>query len=197
MIPTRLALSAAVSFATLSVLGGCAANTASTDGAADGDVTSQSAEALSTKKALLGKWDADTGVIYNLELTNDYAETLGGFLKGHRFEATVDNGLRCFTTPCPSSDVLSGVYAVKGDKITFASYDRPIATFAKIAGEFRFHVTAKKLSIEKCDGSAAASSTFHHAAPVATCGNVVCGEGTTCCNPLTSMCVKPGMMCTL
>jgi hypothetical protein len=192
MIQTRLAMTAALSFAALSVLGGCAADAVPTEG----DV-SRSEDAMSTKKALLGKWDADTGIIYNLELTNDYAETLGGFLKGHRFQATVDNGVRCITTPCPSSDVLSGVYAIKGDKITFASYDRPIASFANIAGEYRFHVTAKKLAMDRCDGSAAASSTFHHAAPAATCGNVVCGEGTTCCNPLTSTCVKPGMVCTL
>jgi hypothetical protein len=192
MTQTRLAMTAALSFVALSVLGGCAADAVSTDG----DV-SQSEDALSTKKALLGKWDADTGIVYNLELTNDYAETLGGFLKGHRFQATVDNGVRCITTPCPSSDVLSGVYAIKGDKITFASYDRPIASFANIAGEYRFHVTAKKLSMDRCDGSAAASSTFHHAEPAATCGKVVCGEGTTCCNPLMSKCVEPGMLCTL
>ena len=196
MIQTRLAVTAALSLAALSVLGGCAADAESTDGSTDGDV-SHSEDALSTKKALLGKWDADTGIVYNLELTNDYAETLGGFLKGHRFEATVDNGVRCITTPCPSSDVLSGVYAIKGDKITFASYDRPIASFANIAGEYRFHVTAKKLSMDRCDGSQAASSTFHRAPPAATCGKVVCGEGTTCCNPLMSKCVKPGMMCTL
>jgi hypothetical protein len=192
MIQTRLAMTAALSFAALSVLGGCAADAVPTEG----DV-SRSEDAMSTKKALLGKWDADTGIIYNLELTNDYAETLGGFLKGHRFEATVDNGVRCITVPCPASDVLSGVYAIKGDTITFASYDRAIASFANIAGEYRFRVTAKQLSMAKCGGSTAAPSTFHHAPPAATCGNVVCGEGTTCCNPLMSICVKPGMMCTL
>ncbi|KAL1841134.1 hypothetical protein VTJ49DRAFT_7359 [Mycothermus thermophilus] len=28
------------------------------------------------------------------------------------------------------------------------------------------------------------------------CGNAVCAEGLTCCNPSCSMCVKPGMACT-
>ncbi|KAL2266814.1 hypothetical protein VTJ83DRAFT_6166 [Remersonia thermophila] len=28
------------------------------------------------------------------------------------------------------------------------------------------------------------------------CGNAVCAQGLTCCNPSCSMCVKPGMACT-
>jgi hypothetical protein len=29
------------------------------------------------------------------------------------------------------------------------------------------------------------------------CGNVMCPQGTTCCNPLMSMCVAPGRVCPL
>jgi len=28
-----------------------------------------------------------------------------------------------------------------------------------------------------------------------TCGEVTCGKGTICCNPLRGICTKPGMVC--
>lgn len=31
--------------------------------------------------------------------------------------------------------------------------------------------------------------------PGEKCGETVCGPGTTCCNPLRSICVRPGMAC--
>lgn len=33
------------------------------------------------------------------------------------------------------------------------------------------------------------------AAPPEKCGDTTCPSGTTCCNPLRSICVKPGMVC--
>jgi hypothetical protein len=183
---TRFAVSAAL----LSIFAvGCAATT----DAPEAEGTDETSEAMTVRNALVGKWDSDTGTIYKLELTRDYAETLGGFLKGRRFEATVDNGVRCITTPCPSSDTVSGVYAVDGGKITFASYDKPSQTFSRYLGDYRFTVSAKKLTLKKTDGTV--SGSFHHAPAGEPCGNVVCGQGTVCCNPVMSICTKPGMVC--
>ena len=43
------------------------------------------------------------GAFYSITFTTDAASTLGGF-KGRRFDATIDTGIRCITTPCPSTE---------------------------------------------------------------------------------------------
>lgn len=157
----------------------------------EGDVE-QSDDALATS-ALYGTWDATSGPIYTIEFTSNPAETLGGFLKGKSFSATVDNGVRCITTPCDSSDEVGGVYKLlKGTKLTLASYDKPTATFGKYLGDYRVSLSKDVLTLKKTDGTVA--GTFKKRAGI-KCGTNVCGAGTYCCNPVMSICAKIGMMC--
>lgn len=184
----KLALGAmvAASFA----LSGCAVE--STDD--EGEITDTSDDAV-TYASLKGTWVGEDGIIYSLTLTKDKAETLGGFLKGYRFDATIDTGVRCITTPCDgASTEVSGVYKVVGTKLTLASYDKPSLAFSKILGDYKIATKAKvtKLTLTKSDTGTV--EHFHKQVGV-PCGKNVCGEGTYCCNPVMSICAKVGMMC--
>lgn len=167
---------------------GCAVQT---EGDNDGPVT-ESEDALSTK-GLQGTWIADTGPIYRIEFTATPAETLGGFLKGKSFNADVDNGIRCITTPCDSSDGVGGVYKVSGNTVTLASYDKPSLVFSRYLGDYKATLSGSKLTLKKTDGTVA--GTFHKEAKAVTCGTNKCGAGTYCCNPVMSICTPLGMMC--
>lgn len=153
----------------------------------------QSDDALATH-ALYGSWEAVSGPIYSIEFTADYAETLGGFLKGKGFNATVDNGTRCITTPCPSTDVVAGVYKVrKGTKLTLASFDKPSLAFSHYLGDYSIKLAKSGLlTLTKSDGTVVAELKKRVGVP---CGTAFCGEGTYCCNPVMSICAKTGMMC--
>lgn len=172
-----------------------AAGCAATDAEEAEEVAASSEEALSAAN-IYGAWEAETGPIYNITFTRNYAETLGGGLKGKSFEATVDNGIRCITTPCPATDSVAGVYKVTGgSKLTLASYDRPSLAFSRYLGDYRVSLAKGKLTLKKLDGTV--QGTFHKAAPVTgeKCGTTVCGAGLVCCNPLRNICTPPGMMC--
>ncbi len=170
---------------------GCAATPAE-DGEELGD-TASNEEALSASN-IYGSWEAETGPIHDITFTRDYAETLGGGLKGRRFEATVDNGVRCITTPCDSSDEVGGVYKLTGgSKLTLASYDRPSLVFSRYLGDYRVTLRRNKLTLSKLDGTV--EGTFHRAIAGERCGTTVCGAGLVCCNPLMNICTKPGMFC--
>ena len=120
-------------------------------------VASESTEDALATSALFGVWKATSGPIAEIEFTVDPAQTLGGFLKGRSFTAAVDNGVRCITTPCPSTDEVAGVYkVVKGTKLTLASYDRPTATFGKYLGDYRIKLVGTQLTLTKTDGTVVA-----------------------------------------
>lgn len=184
----KLALGAMV--AASMALSGCAVD--STEG--DDEISDSTDDAV-TYASLEGTWIGEDGIIYTLTLTKERAETLGGFMKGYRFDATIDTGVRCITTPCDlASTTVSGVYKVKGTKLTLASYDKPSAVFAKILGDYKLATKAKvtKLKLTKDDGTL--TENFHKQVGV-PCGTNVCGAGTYCCNPVMSICAKVGMMC--
>ena len=179
----------AVMFAS-TLFAGCAMQTDAED---DGNVAGSEDEL--TKTQIVGTWIADTGPIYEITFTKDYAETLGGFLKGRQFSAEVDNGIRCITTPCDSSDSVGGVYKLSnsGKTVTLASYDKPSLTFSKYLGDYASSINSKGiLTLTKKDGTVA--GTFHKQTGV-KCGTNVCGAGTYCCNPVMSICAKTGMVC--
>lgn len=152
----------------------------------------QSDDALATK-SLYGTWEAVSGPIYRIEFTETKTSTLGGW-SGRSFNATVDNGVRCFTTPCDSSDDVGGVYRVSfGTRVTFASFDKPSATFAKYLGDYSMKLSKDGvLTLKKTDGTVVAELKKRTGTP---CGTNVCGAGTYCCNPVMSICAKIGMMC--
>jgi hypothetical protein len=172
-------------------ISGCAAETEPMEE----EVSETQSEEL--KKNLVGKWEADSGPIYNIEFTKEPAAPLGSQRKdGLRFVATIDTGIRCITTPCPSSLEVSGIYYTRGSNLQLVSYDRPSRELARYLGDYRYTVSAKKLSMTKKDDPTIAGKL--HRAPQNAgqpCGEAVCGEGTFCCNPLRSLCVPEGRMC--
>lgn len=80
-----------------SSLFGCAVSSQGDD---DG-VVDESEDALA-QSALYGTWDGEGGPFYSLTFTKDYAETLGGGLKGKRFDASIDTGARSASTTSTS-----------------------------------------------------------------------------------------------
>lgn len=172
----------ALSALTLALAAGCTAEQA-TDPV---EQTSDDADAL-TVSQIAGRWIADTGPITTIEFTKNYAETLGGGLRGKSFNATVDNGIRCITFPCPSTDDVAGVYKVSGSRLTLASYDRPSATFAKYLGDYRVTLVRGKLTLKKVDGTVA--GTFHKAPGI--------GEEGGMCGGIAGFPCKAGLECKL
>ncbi len=177
-------------FAATAMMPGCAV-----ESAVEEDEVESSDEAL-TYVSLKGTWTGVDGIIYSLTFTKDPASTLGGGLKGYEFSATIDTGIRCIMAPCDgASTTVSGVYKVKGTKMTLASYDRPTAAFAKILGDYKVATKNKvtKLKLTKSDGTLTENFTKNVA--TVKCGTATCGAGTFCCNPVMSICAPEGMMC--
>ncbi|MBI2390479.1 MAG: hypothetical protein HYV09_12895 [Deltaproteobacteria bacterium] len=173
---------------------GCAIQSEVAD---DEGTVSDSEDALGTTQ-LYGTWNAESGPIYTITFDKAYAETLGGGLKGKAFSATVDNGVRCITTPCPSTDEVGGVYKLRnGSRLTLASYDKPSLVFSQYLGDYRITLKGDLLTLKKTDGTVAGTLRKQATTAGEKCGTVTCGAGTTCCNPLMGICVKPGMMCIL
>jgi hypothetical protein len=179
----------ALMFAASALFTGCAVQSQQQD---DGPID-EADDALAAAK-LYGTWDATSaGAFYNITFTKDYAETLGGGLKGRRFDAAIDTGVRCIMAPCDEATLnASGVYRVSGSKLTLASYDKPTLEFSKVLGDYTVTLSKGTLTLAKRDGSF--KQTFTKRAGE-KCGEVTCGEGTVCCNPVMSICVKPGMFC--
>ena len=149
----RALVAFALTVASLAFSTGCAVQT---DAAAEEPVVESTEDAIATS-ALFGVWKSSGGPIREIEFTTDPAQTLGGFLKGRSFTAAVDNGVRCVTTPCPSTDEVGGVYKVlKGTKLTLASYDKPTATFGKYLGDYRIKLVGNLLTLTKTDGTVVA-----------------------------------------
>src|SRR4051812_47523856 len=125
----------------------------------DEGAVDQSEDAV-TLAALYGSWEGDGGAIYSITFTKDAASTLGGFLKGRRFEATIDSGIRCITTPCASSTDVVGVYkTTSGVKLTLASYDKPSLAFSKVLGDYSMKLKGDTLTLTKSDKTIV--ETFH------------------------------------
>ncbi len=176
-------------FAAAGMTAGCAV-----EPAADQEEIQSADEAL-TYASLKGTWTGVDGIIYSLDLTKDHASTMGG-LKGYKFSATIDTGVRCIMAPCDAaSTTVSGVYKVDGSKLTLASYDKPTATFAKILGDYKVASKDKvtKIKLTKSDGTL--TENFTKDASGETCGNATCGAGLVCCNPVMGICTAPGMFC--
>lgn len=149
---------------------GCAA-----DATVDDESAASEADALKAPK-LYGAWVADSGPIALVTFTSNAAKTLGGE-KGQTFSATVDNGVRCITTPCPSTDDVAGVYQVKSaTRLALLSYDKPSATFARYLGGYHYAVKGDVLTLKKDDGTV--TGTFHRA--IDLCGGDVCTKDEHC-----------------
>jgi hypothetical protein len=183
--------SIAALFAASFLFAGCAAQPADTS---DDGQTESADDAIATS-TLYGTWEGEGGKIYKITFEKTSSSTLGG-MKGRAFTATIDTGIRCITTPCPSSTDVAGVYKLShGTKLTLSAYDKPTKEFAAILGDYSVKVKAGNLTLTKSDGT---KETFHPAKVTGVaCGDTTCGEGQYCCDPLHSRCIKMGFMCAL
>jgi hypothetical protein len=124
---------------------------ASADDGIEGEV-GQSEDEIALA-SLYGTWAGQGGAFYSITFTKDAASTLGG-MKGRRFEASIDTGIRCITTPCPSQADVVGVYKLAhGTQLTLSAYDKPSREFAKVLGDYSLKIKNGKLTLTKSDRS--------------------------------------------
>lgn len=124
-----------------SALTGCAADTSAEDAADDTEETSD--ELSAAGKKLIGSYVDDTGAFRGLVLTS---EKVG---QGNKFFADVDTGIRCITTPCPSSERIEGTFTAGAKTITFKS---STANHGKhLLGKYNYLVQGSKFSLFRKD----------------------------------------------
>lgn len=129
-----LALSLSTSFAVT----GCAADTDGEEAA----VEESEDELAKAGKALIGSYKDDSGAFKGLILTD--------VKKGqaNEFIADVDTGIRCITTPCPSSERITGTFTAGSKTITLKS-----ATASQhvqhLLGKYNYLVQGNKFSLWK------------------------------------------------
>ncbi len=118
-----------------------------------GNVESETqSQALEGQSALdiIGSWESESGTIYRIEFTTDPSEDIRGSVRGKRFSATVDNGIRCVRAPCPSETSFNGVYRLRGKAITLSAIDHPTPDIEQYFGVYRTSIDASgRLSLVK------------------------------------------------
>lgn len=132
-----------VSFAALALvaagsLAGCAADTSPTD---DEGVEESSDELTAGGKALIGSYKDDSGAFKGLVLT---ATKVG---QRNEFFADVDTGIRCITTPCPSSERIEGTFTAGTKTITL--YSTTTVHAKHLLGKYDYVVQGAKLSLSR------------------------------------------------
>ncbi len=135
---TFFALATASLFATVA-LTGCAADTGETADA-DEEVEETADELTAAGKKLIGTYEDDSGAFKTIVLT---AIQVGN---ANRFSADVDTGIRCITTPCPSSEHIEGTFTAGPKTITFRSTTAS-ANSKHLLGQYKYLVQGDKFSI--------------------------------------------------
>ena len=128
----------AVALATTGAITGCAADTS--DDAGEDVVEESQDELTKAGKALIGSYKDDSGKFHGLILTN--------VKKGqaNEFVADIDTGIRCFTTPCPSSERVTGTFTAGTKTITFKSSSAS-SLVQPLLGKYNYLVQGSKFSI--------------------------------------------------
>lgn len=151
-----LAASAVVS---ASALTGCAADTTPSDDEADLEETSD--ELSAAGKKLIGSYVDDSGAFRGLVLTS---EKVG---QGNKFFADVDTGIRCITTPCPSSERIEGTFTAGSKTITLRS---TTAQHGKhLLGKYSYLVQGSKLTLFRKDFSQSLAKETSYCAKADDC----------------------------
>jgi hypothetical protein len=126
----------AVALATTGAITGCAADTS-----ADEEVVDESEEELTKAgKALIGSYKDDSGKLQGLILTSVKAG------QANEFIADIDTGIRCITTPCPSSERVTGTFTAGTKTITFKSSSAS-SLVQPLLGKYNYLVQGAKFSI--------------------------------------------------
>jgi len=125
-----------LSLATPFALAGCAADTSNEE-----DVVGETDEELTKAgKALIGSYKDDTGAFRGLILTSVKQG------QANEFVADVDTGIRCITTPCPSSERITGTFTAGTKTITFKS-STASQHVQHLLGKYNYLVQGSKFSI--------------------------------------------------
>ena len=133
---------AALALVSSGALAGCASETDSAEGAVD-----ESADDLTAAgKALIGSYSDDAGAFKTLDLT---ATKVG---QRNVFTADVDTGIRCITTPCPSSEHIEGTFTAGAKTITLSSTTATVHS-QHLLGKYDYVVQGDKLTLSRKDFS--------------------------------------------
>ncbi|MBS2013509.1 MAG: hypothetical protein JST00_11505 [Deltaproteobacteria bacterium] len=134
---------ATAALAVTASLTGCAAD-AAVDPSDDAEETEASADELTAAgKKLIGSYVDDTGAFRGLVLTQ---EKVG---QANKFFADVDTGIRCITTPCPSSERIEGTFTAGTKTITLKS--STAVNGKHLLGKYSYLVQGSKLSLFRKD----------------------------------------------
>lgn len=137
MFTRKLFILAALSLSTLVAASGCAAADV-----ADADEMTEETEAELSKagKALIGSYKDDSGAFRGLILTANKA--------GHanEFIAEVSTGIVCITTPCPTSEKITGTFTAGSKTINFKSTTAS-PYVQHLLGRYKYLVQGAKLSL--------------------------------------------------
>lgn len=161
---------------------GCAADTSDPD--EDEMVAEDESDLSAAGKALIGSYVDDTGAFRGLVLTS--------VKHGQRneFWADVDTGVRCITTPCPSSERIEGTFTAGSKTITLRS--ATASPFAQhLLGRYRYLKQGSKLTLFRKGFSQSLAKGDSYCAAPSDCagqgiihpmcvGNWTCSPQNTC-----------------
>ncbi|MBL8601954.1 MAG: hypothetical protein JNK72_08520 [Myxococcales bacterium] len=126
-----------------STLGGCygAGEAIEADEASD-PISLEEARSQSWE-SLLGAWRGTSGPFTGLVFTRQTQRT------GRHFFADVDTGIRCITTPCPSSARMEGYFTAGSVTVTLRHPDRPSVETAPFFGRYDYTLRGNTLTLSQ------------------------------------------------
>lgn len=138
MFSKKLFVLAALSLTSLASTAGC-----SLDASPDDEIVEGSeAELSAAGKALIGSYVDDSGAFRGLILTSKKAG------QANEFIADVSTGIVCITTPCPSSERITGTFTAGTKTINFKA-PTASAHVQHLLGRFNYLVQGDKLSLSR------------------------------------------------
>jgi hypothetical protein len=137
MIFKKLSVVAALSLSSLALVAGCASATDDVDDVGEGE-----SDLSAAGKALIGSYTDDSGTFRGLILT----ATKAG--QANEFIADVSTGIVCVTTPCPSSERITGTFTA-GTKTINLKSSTASQHSQHILGRYNYTVQGDKLSLSR------------------------------------------------
>lgn len=175
----KLFVLSALSLASIGAVAGC-----SVDATTDEAVEESEADLSKAGKALIGSYKDDSGAIRGLILTANKAG------QANEFIADVSTGIVCITTPCPSSERITGTFTAGSKTINFKS-----ATASQhvqhLLGRYSYLVQGDKLTLFRKGSSQSLEKVVSYCAEASDCyaqdiihpmclGGFTCSTTNTC-----------------
>lgn len=98
---------------------------------------------LASSSQLIGAWEGVDGTFTGLVFTRHRERT------GRHFFADVDTGIRCITTPCPSSAHLEGYFTAGSRTFTLRHPDRPSPDAAPFYARYNYTVVGNTMTVSR------------------------------------------------